>query len=176
MEIVAYTLWENATGEIIGDGTSVRDKAFVPENSSVWYGEALSRHTHVFNADGIPIERSSPVLRTQRELQLEINHERDRRILAGKDFGGIWVTGSDRDQLNLLALKDTARDLQAAGVTASVIPFRDGNNVEHALTADQIIDIANAGKAYVSAIYQASWALKAMDPIPQDVTNDALWP
>jgi hypothetical protein len=29
---------------------------------------------------------------------------------------------------------------------------------------------------YVSAIYQASWALKAMDPFPVDYTDDAYWP
>jgi hypothetical protein len=32
-------------------------------------------------------------------------------------------------QINLLALKDTARDMAGAGVTDPVIPFRNGDNV-----------------------------------------------
>ena len=176
MDVISYTVWEVATREIVGGGASVKGNAFVPEGCAIWEGEALSNETHTFDEDGLPVLRQSPRLKTGDELARLINCERQRRIEVGKDFGGIWVTGSDRDQVNLLALKDTARDLQAAGIDAPIIPFRDGNNVEHMLTAGQIIDLANAGKAYVSAIYQASWTLKAMDPIPQDVKSDVRWP
>lgn len=110
-----------------------------------------------------------------------INTERDRRILdvslldAG-DYGPMPVSGDPTTQLNLLALKDTARDLKAAMVTAAVIPFRDAENVDHLLTADQMIALVDAGKERVQSIYSASWAIKAMDPLPEDVTADELWP
>lgn len=43
------------------------------------------------------------------------------------------------------------------------------------LTADQLIELVDAGKQRVQEIYSASWRIKAMDPIPEDVTDDALW-
>jgi hypothetical protein len=33
-----------------------------------------------------------------------------------------------------------------------------------------------ASAAYVSALYEASWALKAMDPIPADYAAGERWP
>lgn len=115
------------------------------------------------------------------EFPALVSAERDRRIeavtdLAAGDYGAIPVTGDDKTQLNLLALKDTARDLKAAGVTAAIIPFRDADNVEHQLTAAQIIALVDAGKQRVQAIYSASWAIKAMDPLTTDWLDDALWP
>lgn len=105
-----------------------------------------------------------------------INAERDRRIVAGSVINGIAVPGDQATQVNLLALKDTARDLKAADVTAPALPFRDAANVEHALTPDQMISLVDAGKLYVQQVYSASWALKAMEPIPADFANDSYWP
>lgn len=110
-----------------------------------------------------------------------VNQERERRILTttllqAGDYGPIPVSGDPTTQLNLLALKDTARDLKAAGVTGAVIPFRDAENVSHMLTADQVIALVDAGKERVQAIYSASWAIKSMDPLPTDVAADELWP
>jgi hypothetical protein len=114
-------------------------------------------------------------------ISSEVNRERDRRVAAGKSiavpgYGDIPVDGSPTTQLNLLALKDTARDLKSAGVTDPVIPYRDAMNDQHLLTADQVIELVDAGKQYVQAIYSASWALKAMNPIPDDYAKDAYWP
>ena len=110
----------------------------------------------------------------------DINAERDRRIAAGKTFtvssyGDIPVSGDATTQLNLLALKDTARDLKVASVTAAVIPYRDADNAQHMLTADQIIELVDAGKSHVQMLYSASWTLKAMDPIPADFADDSYW-
>lgn len=111
----------------------------------------------------------------------QVDSERDRRIAAGttvqiEGIGAMPLQGRPQDQLNMLALKDTARDLHAAGVTVAVIPFRDGDNVEHLLTAAQMMQITDQGKQHITAIYQAAWALKAMDPIPTDYTEDQWWP
>lgn len=115
-----------------------------------------------------------------REFPSLVNQERERRILLPTElevtgYGIIPVSGDETTQLNLLALKDTARDLKAAGITAPIIPFRDALNNDHMLTADQLIELVDAGKQRVQEIYSASWRIKAMDPIPEDVTDDALW-
>lgn len=175
--VVKCTVWWAETGEPYTLCRAVENKLDPGEDKRVWWGGHIDPVTHKFDIEtGLPTLRDAPMEVPQDDLYVEVNRERKSRIEVGKDFDGIWVTGSDRDQINLLALKDTARDLQAAGIDAAIIPFRDGNNTEHMLTAGQIIDLANAGKAYVSAIYQASWALKAMDPIPQDVNADEWWP
>src|SRR5690606_33674627 len=97
-------------------------------------------------------------------------------LFQARDYGSIPVSGDPTTQLNLLALKDTARDLKATGVSGAVIPFRDAENVSHMLTADQVIALVDAGKQRVQAIYSASWVIKSMDPPPADVTDDSLWP
>ena len=72
-------------------------------------------------------------------VHAEINAERDRRIDAGvtvsvTGYGDIPVQGREEDRINTLALKDTARDLIAAGITDPIVPFRDADNVLHLLT------------------------------------------
>ena len=83
--------------------------------------------------------------------------------------------GQDQDQINMLGLKDTARDLVAAGVTIAIMPFRDAANQDHMLTPAQMVELVNKAKTAASSIYQKSWELKAMNPIPQDYTDDSYW-
>ncbi len=111
----------------------------------------------------------------------QVNAERERRILTGKavsvtGVGDVLLQGRPEDQVNMLGLKDTARDLKAAGVTAAVIPFRDGDNIVRMFTPDQMIEAVDKGKQHVSAVYQAAWALKELDPIPADYADYAYWP
>lgn len=111
----------------------------------------------------------------------DIDAEHDRRAAAGKVFevpgyGPVPLEGSPRTQTVLLALKDTARDLQEAGVTAPVLFFTDRDNGDHNLTADQVVDLVNAGKAFMQALHEAKRVLKAMDPIPSDFASDSYWP
>ena len=111
----------------------------------------------------------------------DVNVEHDRRAMAGRVFtidgyGDVALEGSDRTQTVLLALKDTARDLIAAGITAPLLRLTDRDNVTHSLTADQTVELVNAGKAYMQALHEAKIALKAMDPIPADYADDSRWP
>jgi hypothetical protein len=55
-------------------------------------------------------------------------------------------------------------------------PFRDRDNENHTLSAAQVIDLAEQALAKVTAIREASWALKDMDPIPADFADDKYWP
>lgn len=115
------------------------------------------------------------------DLSAQVTAERDRRLHAGtivnvSGYGNIPVQGRPADQINLIALGDTARDLSAGGVTAAVIPFRDGDNVNHDLTPAQMLEMVAEGKAAASAIYAAAWALKDGETIPSDFADDAYWP
>lgn len=110
-----------------------------------------------------------------------VNAERDRRLAMGATvdvtgIGPIPVQGRAADQINLMALGDTAKDLIAAGVTDPIIPFRDGDNVIHDLTPEQVAEMARKGKEAASAIYAASWALKDSGYIPDDYADDRHWP
>lgn len=110
-----------------------------------------------------------------------VDAERDRRLALGatvqvEGYGPVPVQGRQADQINLLALKDGARDLVAAGITDPSLEFRDGANVLHILTPAQMIDLANKGKAAAAEIYAAAWALKDNPPIPADYAADAYWP
>lgn len=106
----------------------------------------------------------------------DINAERSRRILAGKVIDGVHVTGSDEDARNLMSLALGAQMRLAAGDTEAVTTFRDGDNVDHELTPAQLLSLWQQSAAYVSALYAASWALKAMEPVPAEYENDSYWP
>lgn len=105
-----------------------------------------------------------------------VNAERARRIEVGKVIDGVWITGRDEDARNLtnLALGAQLR-IGSGDVTTSTV-FRDGNNVDHDLTPPQILSIWQQSAAYVSDLYAASWALKALTVIPEDFAEDQHWP
>lgn len=111
----------------------------------------------------------------------DVDREHDRRAALGKTFtvtgyGEVPLEGSLRTQTVLLALKDTARDMQAAGVTAPLLFFTDRDNADHNLTPAQTIDLVDQGKAYMQALHEAKRLLKASPPIPADYADDAHWP
>lgn len=111
-----------------------------------------------------------------------VNAERDRRIIAGTDItvtgvvGVVALQGRDVDQRNMLGLVQAASLRLAQGDTTTVIKFRDRNNVDHDLVPAQVIEMWSIGAAWLSATIAASWAIKALDPIPQDYAADARWP
>lgn len=161
------------------DQTSVKrsDGTIIPWNPATGGPAGGGQVWQQWEDDGAPVpdDYVAPA-----PTKADVNAERDRRIMAGKTFtvtgyGDIAVSGDATTQLNLLALKDTARDLKAASVTAAVIPYRDADNAQHMLTADQIIELVNAGKTHVQMLYSASWTLKAMAPIPADFADDSYW-
>jgi hypothetical protein len=104
-----------------------------------------------------------------------VNAERQRRMVAGKVIDGIFVTGRDEDARNLTNLALGAQLRIANGDTSTLTTFRDGNNVDHALTPAQVLSLWQQSAAYVSELYASSWAIKAMDPTPADVTDDQYW-
>lgn len=111
-----------------------------------------------------------------------VNAHRDMIIEGGTmvaitDYGSIPLQGRDKDQRNLLGLVQAASLRIAAGDTVSLTKFRDAVNVDHFLTPPQIVEMWSKGSAWIESVYDASWALKAMDPIPLDyATNSDYWP
>ena len=117
----------------------------------------------------------------QERLAAQVTAECDRRLAAGTvvtvtGYGDIPVQGRQKDQINLMALEATAKDLIAAGVTGPILDFRDGANVHHKLTPAQFVEMARKGKEAASAIYATSWALKDSGDIPADFADDVHWP
>lgn len=104
-----------------------------------------------------------------------INVERERRIKHGTMINGVRVTGRDQDIRNLTNLALGAQLRVAAGDVTTVTIFRDGDNVDHALTPPQLLSLWQQANAYASALYARSWSIKAMDPLPADIADDALW-
>ena len=106
----------------------------------------------------------------------DVNRERQRRISIGKVIDGVHVTGSDEDARNLMSLALGAQLRLASGDTETMTTFRDGENVDHELSPAQLLSLWQQSAEYVSALYAASWALKAMEPIPADFASDGHWP
>lgn len=123
--------------------------------------------------DGEVVEHVPPPVPPTAE---DVNRERQRRIIAGKPIDGVHVTGRDEDARNLTDLALAAQLRISGGDTTTLTTYRDGNNVDHDLTPVQMLQLWQQSAEYVSALYAASWAIKAMDPIPADVTADELWP
>ena len=128
----------------------------------------------ITTADEIEAER-------QDSLRAAVTAEAQRRITLGATFaidgtGDIPVRGGMTDQINLIALAETARDLIAANDTTTTLPYRDAANTIHQLTPTQMLQLVRAGKSRVSAIYAASWALKDGASVPEDYADDSNWP
>lgn len=170
-----YAVWNALDGEILETGISMAPVA--AEGQVLYLGAECDPETQIFDiATGEPMARPSPRLLSQDELRIDINRERVRRTEVGKVIDGVSVTGRDEDIRNLTNLALGAQLRLAGGDGATETIFRDGNNVDHPLIPMQLISLWQQSAGYVSALYEASWALKAMDPIPQDVRADTWWP
>ncbi|WP_099864739.1 DUF4376 domain-containing protein [Pararhizobium haloflavum] len=111
-----------------------------------------------------------------------VNREHARRILEGRSFdvpgyGPVAPDGSAATQIVLLAQKDTARDLIAAGVTDPILMLTDNANVDHYLTPEQMSFLVDEGKKWMQAMHAAKRQLKTMEDIPADyASNESYWP
>lgn len=103
-----------------------------------------------------------------------VNAERSRRIVLGSIFDGVRVTGAEDDTRNLANLAMMAQMRIASG-DETLTTYRDGDNIDHALTPAQVILIWQQSTEFVSHLYAKSWALKAMTPIPTDYASDLYW-
>ncbi len=80
------------------------------------------------------------------------------------------------DQSNLMGQLLKAQSLIAASDLVTLIKWRDGANVEHQLTAPQMVDFAFKAGEWKTLVYERYWAVKALNPIPADYADDVRWP
>lgn len=109
---------------------------------------------------------------------IEVNAERDRRIgepitVLIEDIGPVRIDMTPQSRNNIQGLITLAMLQQ--GSTEPMVTFRDADNEDHDLTPAQVIQMAVQAAQRVDAIYKASWALKAEDPIPIDYTAGGHW-
>lgn len=131
--------------------------------------EEIAEHEALFNQPAPP------------PSNFDVNRERDRRVFAGTTveldgYGPVPLQGRDQDQTNLLGLVTAASLRLAAGDNATVTKFRDALNVDHLLVPAQIVEMWSKGSSWISDVYDASWTIKAMEPIPADYAADSYWP
>lgn len=110
-----------------------------------------------------------------------VNTERARReqygcVVTVVGAGSIALEGNDKAMRNLQGLAFSASLRAAQGDTTTITVFRDANNVNHSLVPMQIVSLWSKGAAYLSDVYQASWVIKALTPIPVDYASNARWP
>lgn len=114
------------------------------------------------------------------DLKRQINNHREKIIVNGcnvaiANVGTIYVTGSEKDVRNVAGLGQGAIVRIMTG-DETTVDFRDGNNDMFTLTPQQMLELWQKSAGYISAIYQASWVIKEMDPIPRDYTDESYWP
>jgi len=153
----------------IDGGFAIRDSAPSPEHTWVngaWVGPP-------------PVPEPTPD-------GLMVNAERDRRINAGSTFtvagyGSVFLTGRERDQIVLTSRLVAAQGMKAAGVTAPSLIIRGGDNINHLLTPDQMIELVQLGASWIEDTMKVSWDMKDATGafpagIPEDYANDIYWP
>jgi len=109
----------------------------------------------------------------------EVNKERDRRInlpkpvslSSGKSFVCDMANGAMAN-ISDLGTAAVAKILISNDTTFS---FRDANNQDHDLTNADVIEMGLQCAAQVEQIHIKAREIKAMNPIPEDVTDDILW-
>lgn len=109
----------------------------------------------------------------------DVTVERDRRtnlpvtvsLTTGKTFDVDMAKGG-RANIGDMALMAVIKN--SSGINTD-FTFRDADNVDHTLTNSEVIEMGMQAAAAYDAIYKKSWALKAMNPIPQNYKDDSHW-
>ena len=131
---------------------------------------------------GVEVFEEDATLRPPKPVaREEVNVERSVRIAAGTEVvvaglaEPVALQGRQQDLSNMLGLAMAAQLRIAQGDTQTQTTFRDRDNMDHVLVPAQVLELWQKGAAWVQTQYDASWALKAMDPIPADYADDVHW-
>ena len=148
--------------------TPIEDLVIDPKTNTV---------TQTYSIVGLGVDET---INMQETIKRDINLERDRRIevgctveIPGKAF--VSVSGRPVDMINLTNLGQLANFYIANNQTPKMV-FRDASNNMHELTPSQMSLLWQKSMGYVTALYQASWTLKALDPLPLNFSDDSHWP
>lgn len=180
MTNIRYTIHRIDDGTILFSG-DVAKREYIPAydletHMVTWDVEANPETEKIENGKAVPF-----LNRDRDTLLSEIVRQRKIRLAVGfdYDFGddrGIHRIGTtDEDmiswnEVNTWAFKEVARG--RGSVSTKTILSDTGSAV---VTASEWLDILDAVEAFRQPLFTASFSLQSMDPIPQDVDNEAYW-
>ena len=127
-----------------------------------------------------PVKEPEPV--KELTLKEKVDAERDRRIALGQtvtlsDGRTIKVqTKTEDDFMALDRLQNKALAYSLMQKPDVKMSLRDADNQMHELTASQMIELRELVDWEVQAIYEASWQLKDLSPIPENFADEKFWP
>lgn len=141
--------------------------AVVPIEDGFWIGDGYEGGEFVHR-----LAEPAPITGEQ------IDAERERRIAlpltVALSVGAITINMDAYAQRNVQGIASVGQYLLSTGSTA-LTAFRDYDNISHDLTPSDLISMGLQVAQRIQVVYAKSWAIKAMDPIPQDYADDARW-
>jgi len=171
MEIHGYT----QTGSIEATIDGVRMS--VPDDMS-------NRHRQMI-ADWEVAGNTVPAYVAALPTSADLNAERDRRIAAGFVYGGNLFDFNDRAKANISGAAQLAFIAIVAGVQPGDLFWNGGlspftwiaaDNSLVTMDAQTVIQFGRTAAEHEQAHIFAARALKDMEPIPVDYTEDRYWP
>jgi hypothetical protein len=128
------------------------------------------------------------IIKERKIVQIDINRsdvnaERDRRL--NKKYSVLInntpvVVNMDTQSLNNLSnLAIQGLIFIARGDLVRTTTYRDANNTNHSLTADNLCDLFAAVNLQVQSLYEAAWLIKDDANLPdnlKELRNDIRWP
>lgn len=148
--------------------TIVADQAFVEEH-------------HAGRFELVPEE---PVIAAP-PTPADVDAERDRRIAAGFNFGGVFYQSRPEDRENIMGASTAALGAIMQGAQAGDYRWHGGDsdfmwiaadNSIHVMDAQTVFAFGQAAMAHKQELIFAARAIKDSDPIPADYTDNAYWP
>lgn len=135
----------------------------------------------------MPIDFSQMVTAEQKRAQAvqdafdqkmaQINAERQAQLQAGMpyefpDGSQDIIQTREQDQINLIVIRDNAKDALVEGVTEPVLEFRAQSDTSYWLTPEQALAMTEAVRAHGYQIYRDSWDRKeALEQIDLTATD-----
>ena len=110
-----------------------------------------------------------------------VNEERKRRIANNQTItlsdGRTFTvqTRNEEDFRNLNGLVTQAVVYSMSQQLSVEMTLRDADNVDQILTPAQMIETGSKVAAQVERLYEKSWEIKQMSPIPDDYKSDGYW-
>lgn len=182
MEIVGYKLIKIEDGSVVeqwggtwGQCPGIPNPVVLP-NGDVVCGPSLN--TDYSGYELVPWEMEPPAPTAD-----DVIRERSRRLALGFDYDfGLQGTPSiqhigttDQDMQGWGEVTTWANAQIALNNTTSTVTILTDNG-QATVTAVQWMNVVNAASAFRQPIWQASFVLQGMSPIPADYQDDKWWP
>lgn len=133
----------------------------------------------------VPVEDVYPDVPAPSPTSSEVDAERDRRINGSMTFNGVVYQTRPQDRENVAGASIMALAAMMNGVEPGDLRWHSGesdfvwiseDNSLNPMDAQTFFAFGRAMAAHKSIHIFAARAIKDMDPIPADYTDDAYWP